>query len=128
MGDSLEADLADTEQSGAPRDIEGFKLSELVAELNRVLNESSFYAKSHITKRNLRGILRAQAFQQYLHQRYDFRVKVLDILIEEKLKGVLSIEGKGRREIVEMISKGTMKIEAKSGFDIADRLLGGGPR
>ena len=85
-----------------------------------------FYSKSDITSRNLRGILKAQAFQEYLFHRYGFRIKVLEKLIEDKLQNVLSVDRKGRKEIADMISKGTMKIEAKSGLDIADKLLGGG--
>lgn len=127
-GDSLEALLEDVEQSGAPQNIEVFKISELVAELNRALNESSFYAKSNISHRNLRGILRAKSFQTYLFNRYGFRIGVLDDLIEEKIRNVLSIDGKGRKEIADVISKGTMKVEAKSGYDFVDKLLGAGPR
>ena len=127
-GDSLEALLEDSEKSGSPHNIEGFKISELIAELNRALNETSFYAKSNITRRNLRGIIRAEVFQQYLFSRFGFRLMSLDTLVLHKVQGVLSVDGKGRREIADVISKGTMKIEAKSGLDIADRLLGLGPR
>lgn len=125
-GDSLEALLDDKESSGQPTNVEGFKLSELIAELDRVMNTTAFYSKSDITSRNLRGILKAQAFQEYLFHRYGFRIKVLEKLIEDKLQNVLSVDRKGRKEIADMISKGTMKIEAKSGLDIADKLLGGG--
>jgi len=128
MPDSLEAMLTDDEIGGNPGASEGIKLSELVKELNTVLNESTFYAKSNITHRNLRGILKANAFQDYLHGKYGFRIKVLDGLIQSKMENVLSVNGLGRKEIADMISKGTVKIEAKSGLDIGDRLFGGQPR
>lgn len=125
MVESLEAMLTDDEMSGTPGDIEGFKVSELIRELNLALNESSFYSKSDISNRNLRGILKASAFQDYLQQRYGFRIMVLDTLIINKLQNVLSVNGKGRQQIADIVSKGTMKIEAKSGLDLADRLFGG---
>jgi len=128
MAESLEAMLADSELSGSPGDIEGFKVSELIRELNLALNEYSFYSKSDITYRNLRGILKASAFQDYLHDKYGFRIRVLDTLISNKLQNVLSVSGKGRQQIADIVSKGTMKIEAKSGLDLADRLFGGSPR
>lgn len=123
--DSLEAMLEDSDIGGAPQNIEGFNISDVVRELNKALNETSFYAKSNITNRNLRGILKANAFQEYIFGKYGFRIAVLDALIMGKLQNVLSIDGKGRKEIADMISKGTMKIEAKSGLDIADKLFGG---
>jgi len=125
MPDSLEAMLSDTETSGNPGDIEGFRISELIRELDAALNANNFFAKSNITHRNLRGILRANAFQDYLMQIYGFRIVVLDNLIQNKIENVLSVKGKGRQEIADIVSKGTMKIEAKSGVDIADRLFGG---
>jgi len=128
MVDSLEAQLEDAEASGTSSEIEGFNISEVIAELNKALNESSFYAKSNISERNLRGILRANAFQGYLFSRYGFRITVLDSLIDSKLQQVLSVNGKGRKEIADIISKGTIKAEVKSGIDIADKLFGGSPR
>ena len=125
-GDSLEAQLTDDEQSGRPSSIENFNVKELITELDNVLNSSTFYAKSNITNRNLRGILKGNAFQSYLFTRYGFRLITLDVLIEEKIKNVLSVDGIGRRQIIEMIQKGTVKVEAKSGMDFVDRLLGGG--
>ncbi len=126
--DSLEALLDDTEESGQPTNIEGFKVSDLIPELDKALNKSAFYAKSNFTKRNLRGILRGLAFQEYLFNRYGFQIATLNKLIDDKIKYSLSVDGKGRKEISDMIAKGTMKIEAKSGLDLADKLLGTGPR
>ena len=128
MPDSLEAMLEDSEIGGKITDTEAFKVSDIVKELNKALNESSFYAKSNITQRNLKGILKAYSFQTYLYGKYGFRIKVLDDLILSKTEGVLSIDGKGRKEIADIISKGTMKIEAKSGFDVIDKAFGVGPR
>jgi len=126
MGESLEAHLEDAEIGGTPGgDIEGFKVAELIRELNQALNESSFFAKSRITRRNVRGILRGNALQDYLMDKYGFRIRVLDTLIANKLQLVLSIDGKGRKEIEDVIGKGVIKVEAKSGFDFADRLFGG---
>lgn len=128
MPESLEAMLSDSDVSGTPGDIEGFKVSDLIKELNIALNDSSFFAKSNITHRNLRGILKAEAFQDYLMGKYGFKIEVLDRLILNKLQNVLSVSGAGRKEIADIVSKGTMKIEAKSGLDIADKLFGGAPR
>jgi len=125
MTESLEAQLEDAEASGSVSNLEGFNISELISELNNALNESSFYAKSNITERNLRGILRANAFQGYLYSRYGFRISALDKLIDNKLQQVLSVNGKGRKEIADIISKGTIKAEVRSGIDIADKLFGG---
>jgi hypothetical protein len=126
MAESLEAMLEDTEIGGNPNaNTEGFALKEVVAELDKALNQSSFFSKSNITNRNLRGILKANSFQEYIQFKYGFRIKVLDELIEGKLRNVLSIDGKGRKEIRDMIGQGTSKIEVKSGVDIGDRLFGG---
>ncbi len=127
--DSLEALLEEPEESGSGVNLEAFNVVALIDELNKALNESSFYSKSRITSRNLRGILRSMAFQEYLFKRYGFRIESLDTLIEEKLKNVLSIDGRGRKEIMEMVSKGTLKVEARSSSaDIADKLFGNPPR
>lgn len=123
--DSLEGLLADVDIGGTNVDTEHFKISDVVSELDKVLNISAFYAKGHITKRNLRGILRALSYQNYLFERYGFRIMALDTLIGEKIQRVLSVDGKGRKEIIDMVAKGTLKIDAHSGVTVADRLVGG---
>jgi len=127
-GDSLEAMLDDTESSGSPRNVEGLSISELISELDKALNSTFFYAKSNITKRNLRGIMKAESFQKYLFNRFGFRIDTLDTLVTTKIENVLSVDGKGRKDITDIIQKGTVKVEAKSGLDVFDRLLGGSPR
>ena len=125
MPDSLEAMFTDSEASGNP-DADAFRIDKLINALDDVLNSASFYAKSNVTRRNLRGILRANSFQKFLYERYGFRIQVLDALIEEKATRVLSVDGKGRKEIIDIVSKGTMKIEARTtSEDIANRLFGG---
>ena len=127
--DSLEALLEDSELSGdSSTGATGVGVSEIIPELDNALNKYNFYGKSNITKRNLRGILKAESFQNFLSQRYGFRIETLDALINTKLKNCLSVDGIGRRQIIEMIQKGTVKVEAKSGVDILDRLMGSAPR
>lgn len=124
-GDSLEAMLNDAEESGSSTKTDTMGVSEIIPELDNALNLYNFYGKSAITKRNLRGILKAESFQNYLFHRYGFRIRSLDALINTKLKNVLSVDGLGRRQVIEMIQKGTVKVEAKSGIDVLDRLMGG---
>jgi hypothetical protein len=126
MADSLEAQLNDDDMSGAPRaDIDGFSVAELVDKLDNALNSSHFYSKSSISRRNLRGIMKANAQQTILMDRYGFRSETLDNLIMDKMQCVLSVDGLGRKQIADIISKGTVKVEARSGFDIIDRAFGG---
>jgi hypothetical protein len=127
--DSLEALLEDSELSGEQKvDSSGMGVSDIIPELDNALNKYNFYGKSNITKRNLRGILKAASFQNFLSERYGFRIRALDALISAKMENVLSVEGLGRRQVIEMIQKGTVKVEAKSGVDILDRLMGSAPR
>lgn len=126
--ESLEALLDDAEESGIVGRQEVSGVSDIIPALDKALNAENFYAKSNLTNRNLRGILKAYSFQDYLFNRYGFRISALDALIEAKRQNVLSVDGVGRRQVIEMIQKGTVKVEAKSGVDILDRLMGSAPR
>jgi hypothetical protein len=123
--DSLEA-MLDDDEGGRIERPEGMQVKEIISELDSVLNQSNFYAKSKLSQRNIRGILRANAFQNYLESTYGFRILVLDKLILDKMQISLSADGAGRHEIAGIVEKGTMKIEAKSGMDLtAEKLFGG---
>lgn len=123
--DSLEA-MLDDDTGGSIERPEGMQVKEIISELDSVLNQSNFYAKSKLSQRNIRGILRANAFQNYLESTYGFRILVLDKLILDKMQISLSADGAGRHEIAGIVEKGTMKIEAKSGMDLtAEKLFGG---
>jgi hypothetical protein len=123
--DSLEA-MLDDDEGGSIERPEGMQVKEIISELDSVLNQSNFYAKSKLSQRNIRGILRANAFQNYLESTYGFRILVLDKLILDKMQISLSADGAGRHEIAGIVEKGTMKIEAKSGLDLsAEKLFGG---
>jgi hypothetical protein len=123
--ESLEA-MLDDDEGGRIERPEGMQVKEIISELDSVLNQSNFYAKSKLSQRNIRGILRANAFQNYLESTYGFRILVLDKLILDKMQISLSADGAGRHEIAGIVEKGTMKIEAKSGLDLsAEKLFGG---
>jgi hypothetical protein len=123
--ESLEA-MLDDDNGGTIERPEGMQVKEIISELDSVLNQSNFYAKSKLSQRNIRGILRANAFQNYLESTYGFRILVLDKLILDKMQISLSADGAGRHEIAGIVEKGTMKIEAKSGLDLsAEKLFGG---
>jgi hypothetical protein len=123
--ESLEA-MLDDDTGGTIERPDGMQVKEIISELDSVLNQSNFYAKSKLSQRNIRGILRANAFQNYLESTYGFRILVLDKLILDKMQISLSADGAGRHEIAGIVEKGTMKIEAKSGMDLtAEKLFGG---
>jgi hypothetical protein len=118
--------MLDDDEGGRIERPEGMQVKEIISELDSVLNQSNFYAKSKLSQRNIRGILRANAFQNYLESTYGFRILVLDKLILDKMQISLSADGAGRHEIAGIVEKGTMKIEAKSGMDLtAEKLFGG---
>jgi hypothetical protein len=118
--------MLDDDTGGTIERPEGMQVKEIISELDSVLNQSNFYAKSKLSQRNIRGILRANAFQNYLESTYGFRILVLDKLILDKMQISLSADGAGRHEIAGIVEKGTMKIEAKSGMDVtAEKLFGG---
>jgi hypothetical protein len=49
---------------------------------------------------------------------------MLEKIVNERLEYIVSVNGYGIEKIIEIVGKGTPKIEAKSGLDALDAALG----
>lgn len=127
---SLEVHIDDAAESGnASGDYAGFSPGQLITALDTALNTDNFFAKSRLTQRNIRGMLKGMSMIVYLKNTYGITSRVLPALIAHKMQIALSAEGTGREEVIRAIKEGTLKVEAKTGLDATmERMFGGPPR
>ncbi len=124
------ANLLESQLDGADERPENGKSEETAAiihSIDDVLNLRNYAGKSNINPINLDGISRGLALNEYCERVYHFRIKVLDKLIEDRLKHIPSIKGKGREQMLTGIEAIKAVIDARVGnFSLEDRLMGKG--
>lgn len=126
---SLEVQIDNADVSSNAGDYDGFNVGQLITALDTALNQDNFFSKSRLTQKNIRGMLKGLSMVMYLEEVYDIHPKVLPSLIKHKMEISLSADGTGREEVIRAIKEGTLKVEAKTGFDATmERMFGGPPR
>lgn len=121
--------MIDDADSGGSSTDNNFDVGRFIGSLDDALNSTAFFSKSRLTQRNIRGILKARSFLVWLSDTYGFGLKTIAELIVQKMEISLSADGTGREEIIRAIKEGTLKVEAKTGYEgILDRAFGGQQR
>lgn len=99
-------------------------LKELITSLDDSLSKNHLDMKSNLMGINTEGMIQIEALNGYLQNYYGFRIQVYDQIIAHKLTKVVSIKGKGREEIIDIVKAIQAQIEQNIGVPIADSMMG----
>jgi hypothetical protein len=121
MGSKLEEQISGVEASAPKSDHIGFE--SLFKMLNIILSEKQLEQKSRLTERNIHGIIKALAWNKYLADTYGFVIEPLNKLVEDKLVYIISLDGEGRKEIIEIVRAIRAELEGHNIETVGNRLL-----
>jgi hypothetical protein len=83
-----------------PQDIEAQeKMKEIITEIERVGFDEQISQKSNLISDNVKGIVQIKVDNDYLYNRFGFRIGVRDQLVDAKLRTVKSRDGFGMMKL-----------------------------
>jgi len=97
---------------------------DIVNAVDEVFNEKNIKQKSRLSARNINGILQALTLNEWLENKFGFRNRVLDKLVEEKIVLVVSHNAKGRLEMIDIFEKLSGSFADKQHYEMLARAFG----
>ena len=76
-------------------------IRDVIELLMKGFNERFF--KSHLSRRNIDGIIRARIYIEYMREEYGLEMSVTQELVNSKIDTVWSYDGQGMEKIVQII-------------------------
>lgn len=120
--DALTLDL----RAGESREGEEEQLSSLAAfvkALGVITSEKQIDQKTELSARNIQGIMQGLTFNDYLERNFGFRINELDTLIAEKLVKSISLDRKGKQELIELFRAMKLEIEGNQVETVGNRMV-----
>ena len=120
MGKALEEDI-----DGAINNSES-KMDNLIQALDSVLSTEQLDQKSDLTANNVIGMIRMlnYATELFILYRVDIRLTVMN-MVTEKLSKVISLDRKGRGEIIEIVRAIRAELQTETIADVGQRFIYG---
>ena len=120
MGKALEEDI-----DGAINNQES-KMDNLIQALDSVLSTEQLDQKSDLTANNVIGMIRMlnYATELFILYRVDIRLTVMN-MVTEKLSKVISLDRKGRGEIIEIVRAIRAELQTETIADVGQRFIYG---
>lgn len=87
--------------------------------LHYIFRKEEIEQKTILSNENINAIIKMNATNNYLEDRYLFRIEIFDKLIEDKRINVISYQGRGRKDIIDAVKAmqdNNIQLEDKKGL------------
>ena len=102
------------------------EFAQLIDAINKAISTDRDEEITYLIPVNVIGINQAEVFQCYLENLFDWRIDVLDRLINQKRLNTKSIDGRLINKKIEALQTLAAKLEAHVNPEIMDRMFGPG--
>ena len=100
------------------------KIQEFITSINEFFSDKNLEQKSRLSSRNIKGINAALCINKFLKNKYNFENKVLKELVERKTEYSISLDGKGRDEVIELCKAFGNTLQQEETLDMIRKLNG----
>jgi len=124
-GFTLEEFLHDLKEQNK-KEGETSDLKELISAIEDIYTDKNLEKKTRLSHRNEKGIIQLLALNKFYKSKYKFRNRIFDEIIIQKCRYCISLNGEGRKEMLEIFKSLSGAIGNEKSLTFFQRLFNRG--